>query len=170
MLTPFGLLLNFVGSIILLGTDIDIIKTAIKKSDPIHRLYMRKLRKIEKKASSKELINENSAYPYNKTVKVDGLDWWAMSRFLSRHVEQQIPREAQVDIQGGWFKIDGEQLTFSDSRRVKFEDGSRLDTGTIASLSAVYGLLYEGFLRRIYIYGVFFLALGFLLQLVNSLL
>ena len=169
MLTPVGLFLNFIGSIILLGSDIEIIERVMKRVDPVHFVYMKELRRIIRESESEELIKEGRAHPYNQSVKAQGLIWWAVSWLLTRHVDQDIPREAQVDIQGGWFKINGEQLTFPERRKIQLETGGHLNANTTASLTAVLGLFYEAFSRRVYIYGVSLLALGFLFQLVSSL-
>ncbi len=169
MLTPFGLSLNFIGSIILLGSDIEIIEKAIKRMDPIHFVYMKGLREIIRESESEKLKKEGRAYPYNQSVSVHSLTWWALSWFITRHVDQDLPRDANVDIRGGWFKINGEQLTFPERREIQLEAGGYHNVGTTASLNAIYGLLYEARMRRIYIYGVTLLAFGFFFQFVSSL-
>jgi hypothetical protein len=169
MLAPIGLFLNFVGSFILLGSDVERIEQAVKRVDPVYLACMKGLNMIIDESKNQELVKEGRAHPYDQSVMAKGLTWWPISWFLDRHVEQNVPREAEVDIQGGWFKINGEQLTLPEDRRITLNDGGHLRPTSTVTLTATFGLIYEAFMRRIYIYGVSLLALGFLFQLINSL-
>lgn len=169
MLTPMGLTLNFVGAIVLLGTDVKLIEHGIQRIDPVHQVYVKGLNRIINESIDEELVEDKRAHPYDGIVSGDHWSWWPLSRFLDRHIEQDIPSEdeTEIDIQGGWFKIDGEKTSFPEERLVQVAENENLRTDG-GSLEAVYGLLYEARRRRIYIYGVGMLAVGFLLQLINS--
>lgn len=169
MLTTIGLFLNFVGSIVLLGSDVKSIKQILKRCDPVHYTYKSGINHIQDKSIDEDMIKDNKAHPYEGPVDPDYWRWWPMSRFLNQHVEQNVSCQSQVDIRGGWVKIDGEKLTFPEERTIQLSENQRLNTGNTLSLSAISGLLYEARMKRIYIYGVSFLALGFLLQLIGSL-
>lgn len=170
MLTAIGLSLNFIGSIVLLGSDLKPIKQVLKRCDPVHYAYISGIKHVIEKSKDEELVDDNRAYPFDGPVYPDIWRWWPLSRFLDRHAEQDIPRYPEVDIRGGWFKINGEQLTFPEERIVQTGENVRLNAGDTLSLNVTKGLLYEARIARIYIYGVFFLALGFLLQLIDLLL
>jgi hypothetical protein len=167
MLTPIGLLLNFFGSVLLLGSDVKLVERAVKRVDPVHLIYMKEINRIVEESTSKELVKNGRAHPYDQSVKGHGLTWWPVRWFLNRHVEQDIPRNAEIDIQGGWFKINNEQLTLSEAQRIPLESGGELSPTATVSLTAVFGLFYNSFLKRIYIYGVSSLAIGFLFQLIS---
>lgn len=92
-----------------------------------------------------------------------------MSWFLTRHAKQNVSRNSEIDIRGGWFKVDGEQLIFPEARTIQLNDKVQLNADQTMSLTAIQGLLYEARMKRIYIYGISLLALGFLLQLISSL-
>ena len=169
MLTPVGLILNFVGAIVLLGSDVKSIKQVLERVDPVHYAYKSGLSRIISKSMVDDEKNDNRAHPYDIPVSADHWSLWPLTQFLERHAEQDIPRDAEIDIRGGWFKVNGEQLMFSEERLVQSNEKRRLQTDLRLSLGAAFDLLYEARIRRIYIYGVGLLALGFLLQLIDSL-
>ncbi len=168
MLTAIGITLNFIGSVVLLGTEVKVIKRILRQVDPIHYIYERGLRQIVDKSTDEEMIENNMAHPYNGPISVDHWSWWPLCQFLDRYVEQDIPRDAKIDIRGGWFEVNGEQLTFPEKRSIQLNEKEQRHAGPKLSLSTVFGLLYEARMKRVYIYGVSLLALGFLFQLVDS--
>lgn len=169
MLSPIGLTLNFVGAVILLGSDVKVIENVLKKVDPLHYAYKKGYDYIIEESKDEDLMENNRALPFEGPIPANHWKVWPLKRFLERYAVQDIPRDAEIDIQGGWFKIDGEQLTFPEDRYVQLSEDERLHTGDTLSLRALRGLMYEARSRRIYIYGVGLLALGFLLQLIDSL-
>jgi len=169
MLTAIGLSFNFIGSLVLLGSDVEIIKHLLKRVDPINYVYQLGLKHIINESVDEEMVNDNRAHPYDGPIRPVRWLWWPLSRFLDRHAKQDISSNAEVDIQGGWFKLDGEQLIFPERRIVQLDENAQLDAGDTISLTVIHGLLYEAFIRRIYIYGVSFFAIGFLLQLIDLL-
>lgn len=169
MLSPIGLTLNFVGAIVLLGSDVKVIEKVVKNLDPVHYAYTSGYDYIIEESKDEELMEYNRALPFDGPIPGNHWKVWPLKRFLERYAVQDIPHDAEIDIRGGWFEIDGEQLTFPEDRYVQLSEEERLHTGDTLSLNAVNGLLYEARIRRIYIYGVGLLALGFLLQLIDSL-
>lgn len=169
MLTSIGLILNFVGSIVLLGSDVKIIERMVERIDLIHYAYMNGFHRLMSESMVEERENDNRVYPFDKTVSADQWSLWPIRHFLQRHSEQEIPSEAEIDIRGGWFKVNGEQLTLPEERTVQLNEKERLRTNRTLSLGAVPGLIYEARMRRVYIYGVCLIALGFLCQLIDSL-
>lgn len=169
MIEAIGLTLNFLGAIVLLGSDVKTVENVLKKVDPVDHMYRRGLDYIIDKSMSEELLNQKRAHPYDKSIYATHWSLWPVRRFIDRHVEQDVPYAAEIDIQGGWFKVDGEKLKFLEDKTVKLDEGRRLNTNGILTPTAVWGLIYQARMRRIYIYGVCMLALGFLLRLVNAL-
>jgi len=169
MLTPVGLFLNFIGSIVLLGSDIKLIKRLLKKIDPAHRVYKKGLDRVIKKSTNKQKVEQRKAHPYDGPIHLNHWSWVLMSWFLNRHAEQNVSRNSEIDIRGGWFKVDGEELIFSEERTIQLDNKAQLTARQTMTLTAIHGLLYEARMKRIYIYGVSLLALGFLLQLISSL-
>lgn len=167
MLTAIGLTLNFVGAIVLLGSDVERVEHVLKRIDPVHHAYKSGLIRIIDESMVEGIEDDNRVYPYDRPVCADHWSLWPIRQFLRYQVGQDIPRDAEIDIRGGWFKVNGEELTFPEKRTVQVSDGQlRTQKLTLSSISA---LLYEARVRRIYIYGVCLLALGFLLQLIDSL-
>jgi hypothetical protein len=169
ILAPTGLTLSFVGAIVLLGSDVKVVEQILKRIDPVHYAYVSGLNHIIDKSMVEKEENDNRAHPYDRPVSANHWRLWPIRQFLERHTEQDIPRDAEIDIRGGWFKVNGEQLTFPEKRTVQLTENERLRVGKTLSLNAMFGLLYETRMRRIYIYGVCSLALGFLFQLLVSL-
>jgi hypothetical protein len=174
MLSIAGLTANFMGAIVLLAANVRIIERIVGRVDPVHFAYSRGLRWIESEARGEKNPDENRAYPFDDTVDSS---WrvWPLLRFIDRHVEQELPNKCKIDIRGGHFKIDDEQLTLQDDRQiVKMpspvnKEGHSLNTGGKASLSAIHGLIFEARRKRIYLWGTLGLVLGFGLQLIGSL-
>jgi hypothetical protein len=178
MLTPIGLGLNFIGSVVLLGSDVTTIENIIKQIDPVHYAYTIGLNKIIDQSMGGQDEDDNRAHPYDNIISANQWYLWPLRQFLNHYAEQNIPYNAAIDIRGGWFKINGNQLVFSEKelagmpaqeRAVEMPRGGTSYTKQI-TLKTIYGLIYEARMRRIYIYGVGMLSLGFLLQLIGVLL
>ena len=178
MLTPIGLGLNFIGSIILLGSDVTMIENGIRRVDPVHHAYASGLSKIIDQSMGSQNEDDNRAHPYDNIISADQWHLWPLRQFLDHYAEQNIPHNAAIDIRGGWFKINGDQLVFSEEelvgisaqkRAVEMPRGGTLHSDQI-TLNTISGLIYEASMRRIYIYGVGLLGFGFLLQLIGVLL
>jgi len=176
MLTPIGLALNFIGSIVLLGSDVTAVENAVKRIDPVHYMYAYGLREIMRQSRGQRRKDDNRAYPYDNIISANQWRLWPLRQFLGHYAEQDIPRNAAIDIRGGWFKINGEQLTLSEEERAGMPAGERAIEmprgGTLhtdkLTLNSIPGLIYEARMRRVYIYGVCLLALGFLLRFIES--
>lgn len=173
MIGVIGLAVNFIAAIILLAANVRFIEKLVKRFDPIHYAYSRGLGLIQRESIEDLDSEENRAYPYDDVVESN---WrlWPLLKFVDRHVEQDVPRNCVVDIRGGWFKINGEQLKLAGDRRIVevpddyYGNEVSLNTGGKASLSAILGLVYEARRKRIYLWGALGLTLGFGLQLVDA--
>lgn len=173
MINVAGLTVNFLAALVLLGTNVRFIEKNIEKLDPVHWAYQGALIRIQQISAGELDHGDQRAHPYDHVVESY---WrlWPLLKFIDRHVEQDIPLDCTIDIRGGWFKIDGEQLMLSDNRRrVALPDDwsgeeTSLDTGGKASLNAVFGLIYEARRKRIYFWGVTGLVIGFGLQLTHT--
>jgi len=159
---------------VLLAANLDSLEKILERVDPIHRLYLYGFQRIERKSITSIDPESKSAYPYNKKIQSDWIIWPLLT-FINRKVEQRVTHPCSVDIRGGNFKIDGEQLTFANDRRMvditDFKgDEYTLDTHGNATLSGVRGLIYESRKSRIYFWGALGLTLGFGIQLGDVLL
>lgn len=167
MLTAIGLTLNFVGAIVLLGSDVELVERVVKRVDPIHYAYKSGLIRIVNESMVDGRENDNRAHPYDRPVSVNHWSLWPIRQFLRYQVEEDIPRDAEIDIRGGGFKVNGEELMFPEERIVQSDRG-KLHTKRL-TLNSSFALITEARVRRIYLYGVCLLALGFLFQLIDSL-
>lgn len=158
--------MNFIGAIVLLGPDVRPVERAVSRLDPVRWAYLLGLNKIIDIARNEEI--ENRAYPYDETVPASRLRFWPLLKFLEHQLGQDIPRSAEIDIRGGWFKVDGEHLTFPEDRTIQGDRTIRKYEGEKCGLGNIWDLLDEARKRRIYIYGTSLLAIGFLLQFVDS--
>lgn len=166
MLADIGIILGVIGGIILLGAEIKAIEQAVERIDPVHCIYLGAIRDVKDKSIDEELLKDQRAYPYDGPVSVNNWRWWVLSWFLERRVTEEVPRDAEVDISGGWFNVDGKKLTHSGSRVIQLEGGKQfLRDDDRVTLSTVYDLVYQARKRRIYIYGMVFVILGGLLEL-----
>jgi len=169
MLVTLGLTLNFLGGIVLLAANLDFLEKVLERVDPIHRLYLYGYQRIEQKSITSIDPESKSAYPYDRKIQSDWIIW-PLLIFINRKVEQRVTHPCSVDIRGGHFKIDGEQLTFANDRRmvdITDYEGEEytLNTHGKATLSGIRGLIYEARRNRIYFWGALGLTLGFGLQL-----
>lgn len=116
MFSVIGLVANFIGSIVLLATNVQYLEEAVKRVDPVHMSYKKGLQWIEQRAAGEIDPDENRVYPFDHVVSAT---WrvWPLLYLIDRNVEQDSPCECEIDIQGGHFKIDGEELSLAENRR-----------------------------------------------------
>jgi len=88
-------------------------------------MYTSGLREIIRQSSDQQKKDDNRAYLYDNIISANQWRLWPLRQFLGHYAEQDIPRNAAIDIRGGWFKINGEQLTFSEEERAGMPVGER---------------------------------------------
>lgn len=159
-LTVFGLLLDLAGAVILLGPEFKPVGKYVRKLDPVYRAENYAFQYLIDQASNPE----EGEFAYD----VDASQWQLqpLRWFLNRRMEGRISRSDSISLDGGWFKLNGKRTKLPKERRVRTPDIS-IDVETLSASNVSY-LMEEARERRIYLYGVGLLAIGFGLQLVDQ--
>ncbi|WP_139043144.1 hypothetical protein [Haloferax massiliensis] len=155
-LVPVGLALDLVGATLLLGPEVETIGKAARRFDPIHRSLVYGFEYIREETS------EDGEYA--GSVTAGQIRLLPFMHFMNSRIDQTISRKDNISYEGNRFLVNGDRTYLPEERKV---EGLNETTYTkMVSVSTAHRLIFEAQRRRVYVYGVSLLAIGFGLQIV----